>query len=193
MVMPDADVLVGYTTDPADSDELAQVAAATFPLACPPELTGEDIAHFVANTLSVECFQQYLGSSDHHVLKATDAASESIVGYALLIDSEPDDPDVTATITDRPLTMVSKLYVLPGFHGRSVSVGLMSAALTHAAEHGSARVWLGVNEQNRRAQRFYEKMGFTVVGRKSFVVNGRTCSDFILSRTPPPSVDATER
>jgi hypothetical protein len=28
-------------------------------------------------------------------------------------------------------------------------------------------------------------MGFAVVGRKTFVVNGKTCNDFVLARTPP--------
>jgi ribosomal protein S18 acetylase RimI-like enzyme len=41
-----------------------------------------------------------------------------------------------------------------------------------------------VNEQNVRAQRFYQKMGFTVVGRKSFIVNGKRCSDYVLARPP---------
>jgi ribosomal protein S18 acetylase RimI-like enzyme len=183
--VPDSDLLVAVTDNPADADELAHVAAATFPLACPPELTADDIADFVARNLSPENFRTCMADPEQHVFTATDASSGRIVGYALLVDAEPDDSDVRAAIAERPLTMVSKLYVLPGFHGRSVSTALMSAALDHAAERRSARIWLGVNDQNRRAQRFYEKMGFAIVGRKSFVVNGKTCSDFVLARTPP--------
>jgi ribosomal protein S18 acetylase RimI-like enzyme len=183
--VPDPELLVAVTGDPADADELAEVAAATFPLACPPELTAEDVADFVTNNLSPRNFLAYMAAPDQHVFTAIDTSSGRIVGYALLVDAEPDDSDVRAAITERPLTMVSKLYVLPGFHGRSVSTALMSAAFVHAAERGSARIWLGVNQQNRRAQRFYEKMGFAVVGRKTFVVNGKTCNDFVLARTPP--------
>jgi hypothetical protein len=32
-------------------------------------------------------------------------------------------------------------------------------------------------------------MGFTIVGRKSFVVGGKRCSDYVLARTPPPTSD----
>ncbi|OZG26649.1 GNAT family N-acetyltransferase [Williamsia sp. 1138] len=179
-----AAVAVAPTTDPADADELAAVAALTFPLACPPELSAADAAHFVAANLSADHFRSHLAGQDSHVLKAVDPASDSIVGYALLVDGEPTDPDVREAITARPLTMISKMYVLPRFHGRTVSARLMDAALSHGRTHGSALVWLGVNEQNVRAQRFYQKMGFAVVGRKSFVVNGKRCSDFVLARPP---------
>jgi ribosomal protein S18 acetylase RimI-like enzyme len=178
---------VSATLDPADAPELAAVAAVTFPLACPPELTAADAATFVAENLSTEHFTTYLAEPDHHVLKAVDPATAAIVGYALLVDGEPNDPDVRAAIAVRPLTMVSKMYVLPGFHGRAVSAELMAAALQHGRDRGSALVWLGVNDQNLRAQRFYQKMGFTVVGRKSFLVNGKRCSDLVLARPPDDS------
>jgi ribosomal protein S18 acetylase RimI-like enzyme len=186
--VPDPELLVAVTGDPADAGdagELADLAADTFPLACPPELTTADVADFVANNLAPRNFRAYMADPEQHVFTATDTASGRIVGYMLLVDSEPDDSDVLAALPERPLTMVSKLYVLPGFHGRSVSTALMSAAFAHAAERGSARIWLGVNQQNLRAQRFYEKMGFAVVGRKTFVVNGKSCNDFVLARTPP--------
>ncbi len=176
--------MVTVTTDPADADELAAVAALTFPLACPPELTAADAALFVADNLSALHFRSHLADQNSHVYKAVDPASDSIVGYALLVDGDPTDPDVREAITARPLTMISKMYVLPGFHGRAVSTGLMDAALSHGRASGSALVWLGVNDQNVRAQRFYRKMGFAVVGRKSFVVNGKRCSDFVLARPP---------
>ncbi|MEO6997186.1 MAG: GNAT family N-acetyltransferase, partial [Terracoccus sp.] len=43
-------------------------------------------------------------------------------------------------------------------------------------------VWLGVNQQNERAQRFYAKSGFTVVGTKRFLVGDRYEDDFVMER-----------
>ncbi|HEY9312357.1 GNAT family N-acetyltransferase [Williamsia sp.] len=168
----------------SDADELASVAAVTFPLACPPELTIADINQFVADNLTADHFRAFIADPTHHVFKAVDPETSSIAGYALVIDEEPTDPDVLAAITTRPLTMVSKMYVLPGHHGRHASTELMSAALGHAAAAGSELVWLGVNQKNLRAQRFYRKMGFEVVGHKTFQVNGAICNDFIFARTP---------
>lgn len=182
--MPDIHPAVSHTVDPADADELAALAAITFPLACPPELTAADAAHFVANNLTAHHFSAYMADVDQHVFKYVDPDTGSIAGYALLVDGEPTDADVLAAIPQRPLTMVSKMYVLPGFHGKNVSAELMAAALDHARDQGSALLWLGVNEQNIRAQRFYRKMGFDAVGHKTFEVNGTVCSDFIFARSP---------
>jgi ribosomal protein S18 acetylase RimI-like enzyme len=44
----------------------------------------------------------------------------------------------------------------------------------------AASVWLGVNSQNAKAIRFYEKSGFTKVGTKSFTLGDSVESDFIL-------------
>lgn len=182
--MTDLAASVTLTVDPSDAGELATVAAATFPLACPPELTADDIAHFVSTNLTAAHFAAFVVAPDHHVFKAIDPDTGSIVGYALVIDGEPTDDDVLAALPERPLTMISKIYVLPGFHGKNAASGLMSAVLAHARDRDSARVWLGVNEQNHRAQKFYRKMGFDIAGRRTFSVNGTVCSDFVYARTP---------
>ncbi|WP_143860794.1 GNAT family N-acetyltransferase, partial [Nocardia cerradoensis] len=69
-----------------------------------------------------------------------------------------------------PALEISKMYVLPGHHGTGVSTALMGAALRHAREGGYPGVWLGVNQENHRAQRFYAKHGFEKVGTKTFTV-----------------------
>jgi len=43
-------------------------------------------------------------------------------------------------------------------------------------------VWLGVNQQNGRANRFYEKHGFAIVGTKGFELGGRREDDFVRER-----------
>jgi ribosomal protein S18 acetylase RimI-like enzyme len=58
----------------------------------------------------------------------------------------------------------------------------MGATLDEARAHGAAGTWLGVNEENARAQRFYAKHGFAVVGRKRFLVGARWEDDFVLER-----------
>jgi ribosomal protein S18 acetylase RimI-like enzyme len=43
-------------------------------------------------------------------------------------------------------------------------------------------VWLGVNQLNARANRFYEKNGFAIVGEKKFLVGGKAEDDFVRER-----------
>ena len=81
---------------------------------------------------------------------------------------------------------LSKMYVLPEFHQAGVAAVLMSAALTEAATSGASGVWLGVNQENERAQRFYTKHGFTRSGTKTFRVGARLESDYVMQRSVAP-------
>jgi diamine N-acetyltransferase len=98
----------------------------------------------------------------------------------MLIVAEPSDPAVVAAITTRPTAELSKCYVMPGHHGAGVASALMTRTLDAARERGAAGVWLGVNEENERAQGFYEKSGFTKVGRKRFLVGDKWEEDFVM-------------
>lgn len=161
-----------------DADALAAVAAVTFPLACPPGSTPADEAAFIAANLSPDRFRAYLGDPDRLVLKAVHDGE--IIGYALLNAMAPADPDVAAVITERPVTELSKMYVLPGRHGSGAAAALMRAGLDAARTDGSVAVWLGVNQQNVRAQRFYGKHGFTVAGTKTFTVGTQLHHDYVM-------------
>jgi ribosomal protein S18 acetylase RimI-like enzyme len=163
----------------ADLAELVAVAAITFPLACPPSATDENIAAFIAGTLSEDRFREYLTDPNRIVLVARDT---SITGYAMLIHGVPEDADVQRAVTQRPALELSKIYVLPDRHGGGVAQALMTEALQTAADSGVGCVWLGVNQQNQRAQRFYAKNGFTVSGTKTFRLGNGVESDYVMVR-----------
>ena len=157
------------TTGSVDITELADVAAQTFPLACPPTTALENIASFIDTNLSAERFAEYL--ADPHGAILTAAQGGRIIGYAMLVRGVADD---TAEL--------SKIYVLPDYHGAGVSTALMDLTLATAEEWGARRVWLGVNEGNQRAQRFYAKSGFKVNGTRTFQVGARRENDYIMVR-----------
>ncbi|WP_029112708.1 GNAT family N-acetyltransferase [Mycobacterium sp. URHB0044] len=163
-----------------DLPELADVAARTFPLACPPSATPDNVAAFIADHLSQARFSEYLTDPDRAVLTAR--VSERIVGYAMLIRGVPDDADVQRAVPLRPAVELSKMYVLPDAHGAGVSAALMSAAVEQARELGAACVWLGVNQENQRAQRFYAKHGFAAAGTKTFRLGEGIENDYVLVR-----------
>lgn len=164
----------------ADVDELADLAAATFPLACPPTSPPEDIAAFVAAQLSRERFADYLADPSRTVLAARERGR--MVGYAILIDGVGADPDVTQAVTMRPAVELSKIYVRADSHGSGVATALLDTALDRAATAGARCVWLGVNQKNQRAQRFYAKHGFAVVGTKTFPMGTHVEHDYVMVR-----------
>lgn len=162
---------------PADAAGLHALAAATFPLACPPGSSPASIAAFIAEHLSEARFAEYLADPAVRILVAGD-----FDGYALLKAGEPADADVAAALTTRPTVELSKLYVLPAGHGAGIAVALVDAVLEQAAGLGAAAVWLGVNQQNARANAFYERVGFAVVGTKRFTVGDEIHDDFTRER-----------
>ncbi|BDY31368.1 GNAT family N-acetyltransferase [Mycolicibacterium mageritense] len=166
---------------PADLPELAAVAAATFPLACPPSAAPDNVAAFIAENLSEQRFGEYLTDPRRLVLVARDAATR-IAGYAMLIHGVPDIDDVRRAVTVRPAIELSKIYVLPDQHGAGAAAALMSAALQKADELGFRAVWLGVNQKNQRAQRFYRKHGFVVNGTKTFQLGAGIEHDYVMVR-----------
>lgn len=163
-----------------DLPELADVAARTFPLACPPSATPDNVAAFIADNLSQIRFSEYLTDPDRAVLIARE--SGRIVGYAMLIRGVPDDADVQRAVPLRPAVELSKMYVLPDAHGAGVSAALMSAAVDEARELSAACVWLGVNQENQRAQRFYAKHGFEATGTKTFRLGEGVENDYVFVR-----------
>lgn len=163
-----------------DLPELASLAAATFPLACPPAVSPDNVAAFIAANLSVDNFATYLADPDRVVLLARD--DTRILGYAMLIRGVPDDPQVSGAVPLRAAVELSKMYALPDTHGAGVSAALMAEVLARSAALGAACVWLGVNQENQRAQRFYAKSGFTVTGSKTFRLGGHVENDYVMVR-----------
>lgn len=179
---------VTVQVDPAgiwDSEAIADVAAATFPLACPPDATRDDIAAFIDQVLSAERFSEYLTDPSRTVLKVTNHGA--IVGYAMLVDDEPTDTDVSDLVTLRPTTEISKFYVVPGKHGTGVSTALLTSIIERAVANGRAGLWLGVNQFNHRAQAFYAKHGFEQAGVRTFTVGTQLHHDFVMQRDLRPA------
>ncbi len=154
---------------PADADAIAALAAQTFPLACPPSVAAEHVAAFIAAHLSAARFGEYLSDPQRSILAAR--REGRIVGYAMLIRDQPAQQ-----------VELSKLYTLAEYHGTGVAAALMEAAVARAAEWGAQRVWLGVNQENQRAQRFYAKAGFTVTGTRSFRLGPHLENDYVMTR-----------
>ncbi|MBC7443605.1 MAG: GNAT family N-acetyltransferase [Ramlibacter sp.] len=163
-----------------DAAALAELAAATFGLACPPHTTTEAIAAFLRDVLAEDNFDVYLADPDRLILVAEEGGI--LLGYTMLAFAEPTDADVRAAIGIRPTVELSKCYLRAETHGRGVAGPLMTATLEAARARGAAGSWLGVNQENARAIRFYGKNGFVVVGAKRFLVGERYEDDFVLER-----------
>ena len=162
----------------SDANALAVLAAITFPLACPPHTTEASKRAFIAQHLSRTSFDGYLADPERRLFVAE--SDGPLLGYTMLVAGEPSDADVAAAVATRPTIELSKCYVHPDAHGGGIAAELMRASLAAAAELMVRSVCLGVNQENARAQRFYGRHGFAVVGAKRFRVGDRDESDFVM-------------
>ena len=165
---------------PDDAALLHEIAAITFPLACPPDALPESIQAFIDENLSVTAFERYLADPDRELFLAEE--SGVVVGYTMLVYGDAADTDVAAAVTVLPTVELSKVYVHPGHHGGGVASALVEESVRAAEARGAASMWLGVNQFNARANRFYEKSGFAQVGTKKFKVGERYEDDFVRLR-----------
>lgn len=171
---------------PADAAALAEVAGVTFVLACPSSTAQEAIDDFIATALSEAAFARYLADPARTVLVAESVAGEPFDGYTMLVAGEPVDADVAAAVRIRPTAELSKIYVREGSHGRGTARELLIRTLDAAREGGAAGIWLGTNEENARAQRFYAKHGFERIGTKRFKLGDRYEHDLVFERPVGP-------
>jgi diamine N-acetyltransferase len=165
---------------PADAAELHDVAARTFALACPPGTTQADVDDFVTTHLSEARFGDYLKDESRVLLIGESDGAP--VGYTMLVAGPIADEDVRRVIPQEGSIELSKFYVLVDRHGSGVAGQLMAATLEAAAATGATLCWLGVNQLNERAARFYDKHGFTVRGTKRFLVGEDWHDDHVRAR-----------
>ena len=164
-----------------DASLLHAVAAATFRLACPAGTAEEDMAAFIRTSLSEERMAGYLADERRRLYVAEDDPEHGgePVGYTMLLHADPDDPEVAAVVHTRPTAELSKCYVVAGRHGAGVASALVDATVSEARMDGASSVWLGVNRHNVRANRFYEKHGFALVGHKHFQLGEDRQEDYV--------------
>jgi GNAT superfamily N-acetyltransferase len=168
----------------SDAGLLHDLAARTFGLACPPGTLPSDIDAFIAKHLSRESFLDYLADPERILLIAEQDGEP--VGYSMLVGGPIADAGVATTVASsaggRGSIELSKFYLAPERHGSGVAAALMAATLEAAAGTGAGVCWLGVNQRNERAARFYAKQGFDVIGVKRFLVGDQWHDDHVRLR-----------
>ncbi|MBP2413299.1 ribosomal protein S18 acetylase RimI-like enzyme [Arthrobacter stackebrandtii] len=174
---------------PGDSAALAVLAAATFPLACPPGSAEADIDAFIAEHLNERAFAGYLSDPARKLFVAEASVTsgmDRLLAYSMLVDATPSDMAVAAALAAMPAGAnaieLSKCYALPDVHGQGVSARLMQHTLNWISRQGGRTAWLGVNSENLRAQAFYGKHGFSVAGTKTFQLGNRVEHDYVMVR-----------
>lgn len=173
---------------PQDAPALAELAARTFPDACPPQLPAQAVRAFIAAELSEEAFARRLADpSRNRILLAEVEGAPAGYTLTLLGDDALDEALLRKGRVDKGDAYLSKCYADSTWRGSGLAGALLEEAVRDAAASSSApRIVLGTNESNRRAQRFYRRHGFTKAGRRTFMVGGVANRDLVLVRDLTP-------
>ncbi|MBX2989023.1 MAG: GNAT family N-acetyltransferase [Bdellovibrionaceae bacterium] len=159
----------------ADASILAELGRKTFVETFADDNTPEDIALYVAETFGTD--QQLREIQDPARWIEIAWFAGTAVGFLHLLKGQP-DPSVQGP---KPLEIL-RLYVDSRWHGKGVGAALMERSLKIAFDGGFQTLWLGVWERNFRAQAFYRKFGFEIVGQHVFRLGKDEQTDFIMTR-----------
>jgi tRNA (guanine37-N1)-methyltransferase len=167
-----------------DAVSLSRLAALTFPLACTPQTSPETLAAYIAEHLGEPSFRGHLADPDHIVLIAVDDGGTDTepMGYSMLVSGQPAHPHVSRVLRLEPTIELARFYVHPDHHGSGTSALLMALTLQAARATGAAGIWLGVSEENGRANAFYARHGFEQVGSKRFQIGEVWENDHVRER-----------
>jgi len=86
-------------------------------------------------------------------------------------------------LKDKEGLEIERIYVLQEFHGLKVGQLLYNKALQIAKDDDLKYIWLGVWEENLRAQNFYKKNGFVAFDKHIFVLGDQKQTDLLMKLT----------
>lgn len=165
---------------PADAGDLALVAAATFLETYAGALRAEDILHHCQTQHAPAAYEDWLADADCALWLARVQPGNAPVGYML---ASP--PDVVIADPRPGDVEVKRLYLLHRFQGNGLGRRMMDTAAGWARSRGARRLLLGVYSKNEPALAFYRRVGFTVVGDRTFRVGDSEFYDYILGLELP--------
>ena len=159
----------------SDAELLSELGARTFSETFAADNTPENMSAYLASAFTpAQQASELSDSRSSFLIAEVDGVA---VGYALLRTGK-----VPEGITgDLPIELV-RLYVSKESLGSGVGAALMQACIDDARQAGHQTIWLGVWENNTRAQAFYRKWNFQDVGTHVFQLGDDPQTDILMQR-----------
>ena len=152
-----------------DVPVLIEISRETFNDTFAHTCTAIDMQYFLDHTFNGQQLIKELNNAEEHNYFIEVAGKP--VGYIRFMEDYTDLP----IMKKWKALELKRFYILKEFHGLGVAQNLMDFFLAYAYKNNYQAVWLGVWEDNFRAQKFYEKYGF---------VNSGHTHDFPIGDTP---------
>ncbi len=158
-----------------DAILLVELGKRAFREAFDAQTAPKDMAAYLDTTFSLDEITAQLNNQKSLYLIIELQADP--VGYAYLYPTQPPD------FIKEPLAIqLIRFYLLRKCYGLGVGNALMRRCLDESRARGYRAVWLSSWELNERANAFYRRWHFKVVGRQKFTVGSDIQNDFIFMR-----------
>lgn len=159
----------------ADAPALAEFAERVFDEVFSPGNDEGDMASYMTEAFGPRQQRAEITEPGAIVLVAEDAAG-ALAGYLHITATD------TPACVPAPAVELKRLYVDPRRHSRGLGKRLLDEGIARALASGASRLWLGVWENNARAQTFYLREGFTRAGEHTFLLGSDPQTDWIMQR-----------
>lgn len=144
--------------------ELTEVARKSFLESHGHSASETDIQDYLERNLTLAELTKELKNPAYHyrlILK-----DEKLVGYSKLVFNVP-----TSVISLDQVAKLERIYILQSELGSGLGKELFDYNIELARMNDQKGMWLFVWVENKRACRFYQKMGFEIVGRHDFRIS----------------------
>ena len=158
----------------ADADLLVELGRRCFYEAFNEMTAPQDMAAYLDSTFQKANIEKQL-NDDQSLIFIAEIDSDP-AGY---IYSHP--ADVPDCIEDKTALKLERIYLRKRYYGLAIGDALIHATIEEARSLGYRTVWLSSWELNDRANAFYKKWKFKVVGHQTFTVGSDIQNDFILN------------
>lgn len=158
-----------------DTTAIANLGSYVYTLTFGHSVSPEDLSAYLDEAYSREATAKEITNPDKDLIVATDN-QDQIIGFALLTRGTTESclEGLHKTIE------LQRLYVHPKAHGGGVGKLLANCVEAMARRQGSEHLWLGVWEENVKAIKVYEKLGFKRVGSHNFRTGQVVQTDLIM-------------
>lgn len=137
--------------------------------------TPENMANYLAEAFHPDQVEKEFKEAGSVFIGAYDL--HRMIGYLRLRENHE-----AADELGRNTIELQRLYVHADYQGKGVANELMHAAVAKANELKVAWLWLGVWEQNVKAQRFYHRWGFEKFSEHVFWMGNDAQTDWLMKK-----------
>ncbi len=165
----------------ADVPALAALAEATFietfgPAGFAIPYPEDDLAAFLRASYALDRVRGWITDPAETVWVAEDDGG-ALIAYAQVGPNTLPHPDANFAHEE-----VKRIYVSRAAQGSGLGRALLELSLERLDPRGDATVWIGVWSGNLKAQRLYQRYGFSKAGEYEFPVGQVRDREFILRR-----------